>query len=150
MEHFHSIGGHRLKTMNMPRNRLQHSGFTLMELMIAVAIVAILVSIALPAYQSQVKRSKRVAAQGDMMDIANREQRFLLANRAYATKATLESSGFSLDANVATVYTYTVAVGTGATPTFLITFTATGNQVSEGDMELNEQGKGTPADKWER
>jgi type IV pilus assembly protein PilE len=118
--------------------------------MIVVAIVAILVSIALPAYQSQIKRSKRVAAQGDMMDIANRQQRFLLANRTYATKAILESSGFSLDANVATVYTYAVTVGTGATPTFLITFTATGNQVSEGDMELNEQGKGTPADKWER
>jgi hypothetical protein len=32
----------------------------------------------------------------------------------------------------------------------LITFTAIGNQVSEGDMTLNEQGKGTPADKWER
>ena len=136
--------------MNMPRNTGKHSGFTLMELMIVVAIVAILASIALPAYQSQIKRSKRVAAQGDMMDIANREQRFLLATRTYATKTTLETSGFSLDSNVATAYTYAVAVGTGATPSFVITFSPIGNQASEGEMTLNEQGKGTPADKWER
>jgi type IV pilus assembly protein PilE len=136
--------------MNMPRNRLKHSGFTLMELMIVVAIVAILVSIALPAYQSQIKRSKRVAAQGDMMDIANRQQRYLLANRSYTTKATLESTGFSLDANVATAYTYAITLVSGASPNFLITFTAIGNQASEGPMTLNEQGKGTPADKWER
>ena len=53
--------------------RKQH-GFTLIELVITIAVVGILAAIALPSYQQYVIRSKRSAAQAQMMDIANREQ----------------------------------------------------------------------------
>lgn len=123
-------------------------GFTLIELMIAVAIVAILAAIALPSYQSYIIRGHRVAAQAQMMDIANREQQYFLANRSYANKATLESNGFSLPSEVSAKYTYDVTVGSGTVPSFTITFTPTGSQASDGALSLNSEGVKTPAGKW--
>lgn len=131
----------------------RQSGFTLIELMITVAIVAILASIAMPAYQEYVKRGNRAAAQSEMMDIANREQQFLLANRAYANKTTLEGSGYVLPSNVSSKYTYDVTVGTGAAPTFTVTFTpiASSPQSGDGTLVLTSAGVKTragDASKW--
>src|SRR5215207_7603886 len=69
-------------------------GFTLIELMITIAIVAILASIAIPSYRQYIIRGKRSAAKAVMMDIAIREQQFLLANRVYADTRTLVGSGY--------------------------------------------------------
>ncbi len=128
----------------------QH-GFTLIELMITVVIIGILASIAIPAYTDYVKRGKRAAAQSEMMDIANREQQFLLANRAYADKATLEGSGYALPANVSNHYGYAIALGAGATPSFTITFTPSGTQSSDGPLVVTSEGVKTrsgDAAKW--
>lgn len=128
---------------------LTQKGFTLIELMVVVAIIGILASIALPSYSEYVIRSNRTAAQSEMMDIANREQQFLLADRAYADKPTLVASGYSVPAGVAAKYTYTVNVNNAATPpTFTITFTPTGSQAVDGALTLDGQGVKTPASKW--
>lgn len=123
-------------------------GFTLIELLMAVAIVGILAAIAIPMYQKQMIRGDRSAAQAQMMDIANREQQFLLANRAYADKPTLTASGYSLPPEVSRSYDYTITLGNGAVPTFTITFTPTGSQTSDGALTLDDAGKKLPADKW--
>ena len=123
-------------------------GFTLIELMVTVAIIAILAAVALPNYQQYVIRGKRAAAQAEMMDIANREQQFLLANRSYVNKATLEASGYALPSEVNQNYDYNVAPGTGTVPSFTIIFTAKGSQVSDGVLTLNSEGVKTPAEKW--
>lgn len=123
-------------------------GFTLIELMITVAVVAILAAVAFPSYQQYVIRGKRAAAQSEMMDIANRQQQFLLANRSYASKATLEASGYALPTEVSANYTYDITIGAGATPSFTITFTATGSQASDGPLSLTSAGVKTPASKW--
>lgn len=130
----------------------QH-GFTLIELMITVVIVAILASIAMPAYLEYVKRGNRGAAEAEMMDIANREQQFLLANRTYADWATLTGSGYALPSNVSSKYTPGIAVvGDAVTPpAFTITFTPTGSQVSDGTLVLTSAGVKTRANdptKW--
>jgi type IV pilus assembly protein PilE len=125
-------------------------GFTLVELMITVAIIALLASIALPSYRNHVIRGKRSAAQAEMMDIANREQQFLLANRVYAAKATLVASGYALPPAVSENYNWDVTIGAGAVPTFTITLTPTGGQASDGALSLDHLGNKTPLDKWKR
>lgn len=128
--------------------RIQH-GFTLTELMITVVIISILLAIAVPSYRQYVIRSKRTAAQAVMMDIANREQQFLLANRAYADKATLEANGYAVPAEVSEDYTWDVEPGAGASPSFRITFTATGGQAADGPpLTLTNAGDKGPPEKW--
>lgn len=123
-------------------------GFTLIEVMIVVAIVGILSAIAVPAYSKYIIRAKRTAAQSYMLDIANREEQFLLANRTYADKATLEASGYTLPADVAANYSYDITVGTDALPSYRIALTATGAQARDGDLALTSGGAKSPANKW--
>ena len=125
----------------------QH-GFTLIELMITVAIIGILAAVAYPSYTSFIIKGNRSAAQAQMLDIANRQQQFMLANRAYATKAVLTTSGYALPTEVSTRYSYNITVGAGAVPDYLITFTAIGSQASDGDLTLNSEGVKTPSSKW--
>ncbi len=135
----------------MSIQKVMQKGFTLIELMIAVAIIGILAAIAIPNYSEYVIRANRSAAQSEMMDIANREQQFLLADRAYADKATLVASGYSVPADVAAKYTYTVTPDNTATPpTYIITFTPIvgSSQASDGALTLNSAGAKTPIAKW--
>lgn len=130
----------------MGRQR-RHSGFTLIELMITVAVVGILAAIAYPSYTQFIIRSKRSAAQAQMMDIASRQQQYLITNRGYADKTALTNSGYSLPAEVASSYSYDVTVSTSP-PGYKLTFTPSGRQASDGDLTLNSEGVKTPANKW--
>lgn len=59
------------------------TGFTLIELMVVVAILAIVVALALPSYQRYVIRTKRDLAQGDLQGLANAMERFYTLNGTY-------------------------------------------------------------------
>lgn len=128
------------------RNR----GFSLIELMVVVVIIGLLAGIGYPAYQQHVVKGKRVAAQAQMMDIANRQQQVMLANRTYASKAELLAAGFSLPNDVAAVYDWDVSVTSSTPPGFTITFTpvAGRSQASDGALTLTSEGVKTPAGKW--
>jgi type IV pilus assembly protein PilE len=129
-------------------------GFTLIELMVVVTIVAILAAVALPGYRQHVVRSRRAAAQAVMMDIANREQQFLFANRRFADKAALTASGYAVPPEVSANYTWDVVAPAPTVadpiPEFSIVFTGAGAQVNDGALTLNDKGHRTPADKWKR
>lgn len=61
------------------------SGFTLVELMITVGIVAVLAAIAVPSYASYVARARRADARGQLVQVAQFMQRFYVANDGFAT-----------------------------------------------------------------
>jgi type IV pilus assembly protein PilE len=130
--------------------RIGQGGFTLIELMITVAIVALLAAIVYPSYKAHIVKSNRRAAQAQMLDIANREQQFLLANRAYAAKAALETSGYSLPTTLTSKYSYDVTVGASTVPAFTVTFSpiTPGTQADDGVLTFNSEGVKAPADKW--
>ena len=125
-----------LKTTMHPRytRRAPEAGFTLIELMIAVAIVGILTAVALPAYQKQILKSHRTDAKTALLDLASREERYMSTNQAYASNGTL--LGFSNDFPVSvpsdSAATYTLSVTlTNSNGTFTLTATPTGNQVAD-------------------
>lgn len=62
-------------------------GFTLIELMIVVVIATILLSIAIPSYQAQIRQSRRVEAKTALLDLAGREERFFTTNPGGYTAA---------------------------------------------------------------
>lgn len=59
------------------------SGFSLIELMIALGIAAILAAIAIPMYQKQVQKSRRTDARTAVLDLAGREERYLSVSASY-------------------------------------------------------------------
>jgi type IV pilus assembly protein PilE len=120
-------------------------GFSLIELMIALAIVAILAAIALPSYRQYVIRSHRRAAQTSMVDIANREQQYFVGNREYASTSEL---GYALPTEVSEYYTYDIDMNPSGPPNFTITFTPQGGQAGDGNLILTSEGVKTPLNKW--
>jgi type IV pilus assembly protein PilE len=126
-------------------------GFTLIELMITVAVVAILAAIAIPNYRQYIIRGNRSAGESVMMDIANREQQYLLANRSYADKTTLAANGYTLPSDTSQNYTWNVTAGLDAlssAPIFTITFTPINGQSSDVTLTLDNQGTKTPIASW--
>ncbi|MDR1424026.1 MAG: type IV pilin protein [Azoarcus sp.] len=73
---------------------LAHSqkGFTLIELMIAIVIVALLVGIALPSYREQVRRTKRAECEAVLLKAASMLERHHSANYVYAFTTEVEST----------------------------------------------------------
>ena len=64
------------------------SGFTLIELMVTVAIVTILATIAVTSYSSQVQKSRRTEAKSALLDLAGREERLFSTTNTYSSLQT--------------------------------------------------------------
>jgi len=63
---------------------MKHRGFTLIEMMIVVAVIAILASFAIPAYNEQVRKGRRADAMAAMNETAQALERFYTLNNTYS------------------------------------------------------------------
>ena len=122
-------------------------GFTLIELMITVAVIAILAAIAMPSYQEYVRRGRLADAQSFMQDVVARQQHFLLDRRAYAVSITdppaSNGLGLTLPTNVSSYYTVTIATdNTTSPPSFVVTGAPSGTQASQkcGTLTIDQRG----------
>jgi type IV pilus assembly protein PilE len=133
-------------------SRSRQYGFSLVELMIAVAVVAILTRIAYPSYLEYMKRGYRASAQSLMLDLANREQQYLLDNRSFlggsSAVTTLLPSG--VPAEVSAYYTLAITVTAGPPPTFEVKATPKTGTVLAGEsaFTIDQDGTKLPAGKW--
>ncbi|MBU0500092.1 MAG: type IV pilin protein [Gammaproteobacteria bacterium] len=121
-------------------------GFTLIELMVVVAIVAILASIAYPSYVEQARKARRTDAQVFLMEVANRQEQYLLDRKSYTNNTT--QLGYSANPAVSPEGYYSVAAaiaGCGAAPCYLLTATPISGKAQASDskcttLTLNSQG----------
>ena len=130
------------------------SGFTLIELMIVVVVIATLTAIAYPSYRGSVLKGRRSAAQQLMLDTVLRQEQYLLDARQYTTDFTklgVSNDGWVCSTTSCTNNFYSVALSvdnSAAPPEFTVTATAKGDQLSDGNLTINSQGEKTPMDKW--
>lgn len=69
------------------------TGFSLIELMIALAMIGILTGLALPAYQQQIVKTRRALAKGELMAVVARQEQYFINHKQYAS--TLDLLGYA-------------------------------------------------------
>lgn len=126
------------------------SGMTLIELMMVLAVVAILVAVALPSYQRYAVRGIRSQGQQFLMDIAQAQEQYFLDQRQYATDLGTAAGQLnrSVPAEVSAQYTLTrpFNVNNAATPpTYMLVLTpnagSTPANQADGTLILNSLGQ---------
>jgi type IV pilus assembly protein PilE len=116
-------------------HRVSAHGFTLIELVVVVAMVAILAAIALPAYNEQVRASRRAAAQAVLNEVAQCMERFNTSNGTYV--------GGDARCDPPDTDAYTYAINVLNRSSFNLVASATGGQSGDrcGDLGLNQAGQ---------
>jgi len=125
-------------------------GFTLVELVVTIAIVGILASASYGSFQSYLLRANRSAAQQFMLDVVNRQELYLLDARAYASDIGDTGLGMTVPDQVARHYAITIALTAGPPLGYVVTATPGGNQATDGVLTISSDGNKSPLDKWER
>ncbi|MGD9841592.1 MAG: type IV pilin protein [Steroidobacteraceae bacterium] len=129
--------------------RSKQHGFTLIELMIVVAIVAILAAIAYPSYRNQVMRSHRSEGKAALLQIQVAQEKYYLQNNTYGTLAQLGPTSLGLKSTGFTTNSYYAITLSGISATGY-TATASGATTSQaGDtgcvtLTINNTGARTP------
>jgi type IV pilus assembly protein PilE len=156
--------------MSTQSSKHASSGFTLIELMVTVAIVTILATIAVTSYTSQVQKSRRTEAKSALLDLAGREERLfsttnsysnLEAYLGYAQSGTTPISGMAFGNNYYTLSAFTpdTVNQPGVTSSYLLTATPVAGTSQAGDkscgsFSVNQlgvqtvSGTGTAASCW--
>lgn len=140
-----------------PASRRSQIGITLIELMVVVAIIAILAAVALPSYQEHVRRAARVQAQGILLENAQfLERNYTLTNR-YDLNAEGNATALPVTTSPRTgegPAKYNITAAYPDSQSFTLTATPTGSMAGDtcGNLTLSQAGTkgagGNVADCW--
>lgn len=128
-----------------------NKGFTLIELMITVAIIGILASIALPSYRQYVVESRRSEGISMLLQVMQQQERYYTEELSYTTDLT--DLGFAVANPPSNNSNYAISASAcGSDPVnrcVLLTAVAQGEQAADGNLTLNSRGVRTPASFWQ-
>ena len=122
-------------------------GFTLIELMVTVAIVGILAGIAYPSYQSSVMKSRRADTEGVLLGLANAMERHFTESNTYLGMGTPDTGApsiYSIPTATATYYTITISAATASSYTLSAAPTGAQSNDSCGTLTLTHTGVKSP------
>ncbi len=161
-----SLMGARRRIKALAQATAAIQGITLIELMIVMAVVAILVAIAYPSYQIQVRKARRTEAKTLLLEAQSKQERFFTENNSYAVNMTALGYANNSEPTEDGWYIVTVsgvapggcAPGTATACTgFTLTAAPQNDQVNDtecGNFRINELGQktetgtGTARDCW--
>ncbi len=130
---------------------MKQTGFSLIELMMVVAIVGILGAIAYPSYKDSVTKGRRSDGQTKLVQLMNAEERYFAERGTYT--ATLSNfapvdGGGKVDTDSGYYKISAAACGTGVATCVILTAEAQTAQAGDGNLTYNSQGAKTPTTKW--
>ena len=127
--------------------RVRVGGFTLIELMVAVAIIGILAAIAFPSYTQYVLRANRADAQAILMESAQFMERFYTTNNAYASAVAPSAVSPKGAAGARIKYNITLPAASLTAETYSLRAVPAGGQAADtcGTLALSNTGAQAPA-----
>lgn len=131
---------------------MKNKGFTLIELMIVVAIIGILAAVVMPSYRGYVLESQRTDTQGKLLQMIELQERFFIDNFRYTSNIsdlgyaanTLVisyngSPAFNVSASACPAADYPDSPGLNRC--FILTATAQGDQADDGNLLIDNRGR---------